>query len=214
VLRSWRSGLTGSSASTVAAVRYAPLSSASRGCVASCRGGGGALRRRHRRHRLLELDPRPLRVPCAVAPGPRELARVVRPGGRLLVTLDNRATRWWHCGTQALSGLWRRLGLVPYFRGRDLRASAAGPPPRAGWFESCGLRRSSMRRQQLSPAGRSDESRRARCAPALSAALRGDGDCRPPADGPLAAALAVRRAGPVTRPRSCHSPFGSPVAGL
>jgi SAM-dependent methyltransferase len=44
-----------------------------------------------------------------------ELARVTRPGGRLIITLDNRQNPVVALRTsKALGGLFRRLGLVPY----------------------------------------------------------------------------------------------------
>ncbi|MGD0749219.1 MAG: class I SAM-dependent methyltransferase [Acidimicrobiales bacterium] len=144
-----------------------------------------------------------------------ELARVVRPGGRLLVTLDNRANPVVALRTQALSGLWRRLGLVPYFVGAtygvrglvrlleqvgfDVVRSAAvmHAPPQL-------LARRAARRRAVAP----------------DVHLRSVLPFEVMADWPtarltghFAAALAVRRAGPVTHPRSYHSPFGSPVAG-
>ena len=45
----------------------------------------------------------------------RELARVLRPGGTLVITLDNPRNV-----TQPLLSLWLRLGLAPYFIGATL----------------------------------------------------------------------------------------------
>jgi SAM-dependent methyltransferase len=48
----------------------------------------------------------------------RELARVLSPGGRLIITLDNRDNIF-----DPLLRLAGRMGLVPYFLGRSYRAS-------------------------------------------------------------------------------------------
>jgi SAM-dependent methyltransferase len=51
----------------------------------------------------------------AVGDGLSELSRVLRPGGRLLITLDNRQNPLVALRTsRAFAGLFRRLGLVPY----------------------------------------------------------------------------------------------------
>jgi SAM-dependent methyltransferase len=51
----------------------------------------------------------------AISDGLCELARVIRPGGRLLITLDNRQNPVVALRTsRAFAGLFRRLGLVPY----------------------------------------------------------------------------------------------------
>jgi SAM-dependent methyltransferase len=47
----------------------------------------------------------------------RELERVLAPGGRLIITLDNRANPIVALRTSSLSGLFRRLRAVPYFVG-------------------------------------------------------------------------------------------------
>jgi SAM-dependent methyltransferase len=51
----------------------------------------------------------------AIGDGLGELARVIRPGGRLLITLDNGQNPVVALRTsRAFAGLFRRLGLVPY----------------------------------------------------------------------------------------------------
>ena len=49
----------------------------------------------------------------------REMARVLRPGGTLIITLDNPRNF-----TQPLMKLWLRLGWAPYFIGRTLPRTA------------------------------------------------------------------------------------------
>lgn len=46
-----------------------------------------------------------------------ELARVLRPGGSLIITLDNRSNPIVALRTSVASGALRRLGVVPYFVG-------------------------------------------------------------------------------------------------
>jgi SAM-dependent methyltransferase len=47
----------------------------------------------------------------------RELKRLIRPGGRLIITLDNRTNPIVALRTSVLAGALRRLGLVPYHVG-------------------------------------------------------------------------------------------------
>jgi SAM-dependent methyltransferase len=53
--------------------------------------------------------------------GLKEIHRVLRPGGHLIVTLDNLANPMIALRNALPFGLWRRLGLVPYFVGATYR---------------------------------------------------------------------------------------------
>lgn len=55
--------------------------------------------------------------PADIAIGLRELHRVLKPGGSLIVTLDNRANPLVALRALLPFGLLRRLGIVPYFVG-------------------------------------------------------------------------------------------------
>jgi SAM-dependent methyltransferase len=65
----------------------------------------------------------------------RELARVTRPGGKLIITLDNRQNPVVALRTsKALAGLFRRLGIVPYELG-----ATCGRRRLVGLLEDCGF---------------------------------------------------------------------------
>ena len=72
----------------------------------------------------------------SVAVALRELARVTKPGGRLVITLDNRQNPVVALRTsKALAGLFRRLGIVPYELG-----ATCGRRRLVGMLEDCGFR--------------------------------------------------------------------------
>lgn len=54
----------------------------------------------------------------------RELARITRPGGELLITLDNGSNPFVACRNLLPNRLLQKLGLAPYEYGRTLRARA------------------------------------------------------------------------------------------
>jgi len=64
-----------------------------------------------------------------------ELSRVIRPGGRLLVTLDNRQNPVVALRTSLSFGAMRRLRIVPYFVGKT-----CGRRGLVAILERCGLR--------------------------------------------------------------------------
>jgi SAM-dependent methyltransferase len=55
--------------------------------------------------------------------GLAEILRVLRPGGQLIVTLDNRSNPMIALRNALPFGLWRRLHLVPYYVGATYRSS-------------------------------------------------------------------------------------------
>ena len=70
-----------------------------------------------------------------LAAGVRELARVLRPGGHLVLTLDNRMNPIVAVRTSFLFGVLHRIGAVPYFVGATYGPRAMARVLRASGFE-------------------------------------------------------------------------------
>lgn len=64
-----------------------------------------------------------------------EIARVLRPGGRLILTMDNPAHPLIYLRNGRLLGLWRKLGIVPYQVGATLARGPLLEALRAAGFE-------------------------------------------------------------------------------
>lgn len=63
-----------------------------------------------------------------------ELARVLRPGGTMIITLDNRSNPVVAVRTSPASGALRRLGVVPYFLGATYGPGGLARSLHAGGF--------------------------------------------------------------------------------